>query len=68
MQNEILLNERSNRYIWVQLRNNGGLFGGAAYLCPLLRHFNEFSFKHAPMIIKVDNKVMDSLDRIYLNE
>ena len=34
----------------------------------LLRHFNKFSFSHASMKIKVSNKVLDTLNRIYLNE
>ena len=34
----------------------------------MVRHFNKYYFAHASIIIKVDNKVIDSLNRIYLNE
>ena len=34
----------------------------------MIRHFNKFSFENASMIIKVDTKVKDCLNRIYLNE
>ena len=34
----------------------------------MLRHFNKFSFAHASMTIKVDNKVIDSLNIIYFHE
>ena len=52
MKNENLLKWQSNRYIWVQLRNNGVLFGGARFL-----YWTNFHFAHVSMIIKVITKI-----------
>ena len=67
MQNENLLKYRTIIYIWLQLRNNGGLFGGVRFLNFFVNLIN-FHFEQASMMIKVDNKVIDSLKRLYLNE
>ena len=55
------------RYIWVQLRNNGGLFGGPDFSINCFVILIHFQFAHASMIIKVVSKVIDSLNIIYQN-